>query len=126
DARRAKPRPHKLRTIRQNHQHAIFEVRTNLTQYIAGLIRESCYFSVCPLTIFVVETDLSLPTFLEIVIEEVVGHVEPFWKRWIHSESNLEAVSTTCDRPTLSSDPATERFFLEILLALRRLPGCSN
>jgi hypothetical protein len=32
------------------------------------------------MTIFVVKTDLTLPTFLEIVIEEVVGHVEPFWE----------------------------------------------
>src|SRR5262249_37193518 len=150
DTRRAKPRPHKLRTIRQHHQHTILEVRTKLAQRVAGAIRESCYISIRPLSIFVVKTDLILPTFLEIVIEEVVGHVEPFWERWIHSESSLEAVSTTCGsgwvreplrthplpqvvltvsncgRPTLCFDPASEGFFRETLRALLRLPGCSS
>src|SRR5690349_691399 len=94
DARCTKPRPYKLRTIRQHHQHAIFKVHTKLAQRVARSIRESRYFAVRPLTIFIVKTNLTLPTFLEIVVEEVLGHVEPLWKRRVHCESSLENLSS--------------------------------
>ena len=47
-------------------------------------IRKSRDLAVGPTAIFEIQTDLVLPTFLEVVIEEVVGHVEPLWKRRIH------------------------------------------
>ena len=58
-----------------------------LAQRIAGLIRQPRDFSIRPLLIFEIQADFILPAFLEIVIEEVVGHVEPFGKRGLQSES---------------------------------------
>jgi hypothetical protein len=44
------------------------------------LIREPRDFSIRPLSILEIQADLILSPFLEIVIEEVVGHVEAFWE----------------------------------------------
>src|ERR1044072_2876981 len=97
DSRRSKPRPHKLGTIWQHHQHAIFDVHTKLTQRITGSIRKPRYFAVRPLAIFIIKADLTFPTFLQIVIKEVVGHVEPLWKRRIHAiDFSVQPLCSLC------------------------------
>src|SRR2546423_3964454 len=84
NARCTEPCPNKLRTIRQRNQHAIFNVESKLAQCISGLIRETCDLAICPLLLFKIETNLILPTFLQIVVEEVVSHIKMVWEDWQH------------------------------------------
>ena len=87
DACRSEPGPDKLRAIGKHQQHAVFNISSKLAQGVAGLVRQSCYCSIGPLSIFKVQADFIFPSFLDVVVEEVVGHVEPVRKRRIQSET---------------------------------------
>ena len=80
NTRRAKPGPDKLRTIRQNDQNAIFDIHSEFAQRIARSIRHPRRFAVGVGLISEIETDFVFAPFLQIVIEEVIGHVEAFRK----------------------------------------------
>ena len=111
--RGAKPRPNKLRTVRQDQRHAIFDTSTKLTQRVTRLIRESCYLAVrstCDLRSRDRPYSPDLPRDCG---RGSIGHVE---------RSGNDGY--TAREPTLSFDP--ERFFLEIALTQLRLPGYSN
>ena len=84
NTRRAKPRPNKLRTIGQHHQHAVLDIGARISQRIAGPVCQTRSFTVGPLPVFEIETDFVRPAFLEVVIEEVVRHVEALGKRRGH------------------------------------------
>ena len=80
DARRAKPGPDKLRTVGQNDQHAVFNLHPEFAQRVARAIRHARRFAVGESLIFEIETGFVFAPFLQIVIEEVIGHVEAFGK----------------------------------------------
>ena len=78
DARRGEPRPGKFRTIRQHDQYPILHLDAQRAQRIGYAIRHPRRFAIGVSLIFEVEADFVFPPFLQIVIEEVLGHVEVF------------------------------------------------
>ena len=78
DAQCAKPGPGKLRTIGEDDEHAIFHFNAGIAQRIANAIRHPCCFAICERLIFEVKTDFVFAAFLQVVVEEVVGHIEAF------------------------------------------------
>ena len=114
DPRRAKPGPDKLRTIRQDDQHAIFNLNAQLAQSVADAIRHARRVAISERLIFVVEADFVFAPFLQIVVEEVVGHVEAFgklrrhWFAWIQVRAGTRrsydfASEATIKRPRRNS-----------------------
>jgi hypothetical protein len=84
NTRSSEPGPYKLRTIGQNHQYSIFYVDSKVAKDVSGLVRQFDNFTVGPGSIFKVQADLVLSTFINVVIKEIVGHVETLWKGDAH------------------------------------------
>ena len=64
DARGAKPRPNKFRTIGQNDQDPIFHLNAGGSQSVAGAITQPRGFAISVSAIFEVEADFVFATFL--------------------------------------------------------------
>src|SRR2546423_12785925 len=87
DARGAKPRPNKFRTIGQNDQDSIFHLNAGGSQSVTGAIAHPRGLAISVSLIFEVEADFVFATFFQIVIEEVVGYVETFGEFNRHKSS---------------------------------------
>jgi hypothetical protein len=60
--------------------------RFQVAKDVSGLVRQFDNFTVGPGSIFKVQADLVLSTFINVVIKEIVGHVETLWKGDAHKE----------------------------------------
>src|SRR5438045_678142 len=95
DARGAKPCPNKFGAIGQDNQDSIFHLNADGTQSVSGAIAHPRGFAISVSSIFEVETDIIFATFLQVVIEEIVSHVESFGKldrhvSWYRTASGSE------------------------------------
>src|SRR6478609_9114927 len=86
NTRSSEPCPYKLWTVGQNHQDSIFHVDSEVAKDVSGLVRQFDSFTVGPGSIFEVQADLVLSTFINVVIKEVVRHVEMLWKDDAHKD----------------------------------------
>src|SRR5258708_1463505 len=95
DTRGAKPRPNKFRTIGQNYQDPIFHLNAGGSQLVSASIAHPRGLAISVSLIFEVEAVFVFATLLQIVIEEVVGHVEAF-REFNRHESSV-AQTLVCD-----------------------------
>ena len=105
NARRAKPRPNKLGTIRQDNENPVFDFNAELAQCVADAIRHARGVAVGVGLIFVIETDFVFATFLHIVVEEVVRHVEVFGRWDSGARSHYSALQLNSDSLLANGQP---------------------
>src|SRR5581483_2542253 len=98
DLRRAEPAGDELRDVGESKQHAVFDARAEIAQQVPGVIRLLHYFGVRPLLIAEAQTDLVAAPGGEVVVEEVLGHIESL-RECHHAASPY---SGRCAKPSIS------------------------